>query len=147
MAGYVYAPDAELDSLQISAIEEVSRDYWEAWYSGDAELMERCLHPDWDNWGLVHRILDTRTEYVDTERLTRSQQVELTRTGIGGASPEERVIEVTVLAATHHLASVKTVGRGMTDFLHLIRFPEGWRIVHTIWTLEGGVIANASTDI
>ena len=147
MAGYVYAPEAELDSAEMRAIEKVSRDYWEAWYAGDAERMRACLHPDWDSLGLVRRIVDDRTEYTDTERLTQSQQVELTGRGVGQADPDDRIFEIEVLAATHHLASVKTKGKGMTDLLHLIRFPDGWRIVHTIWTLDGGLIANASTDM
>lgn len=63
------------------------------------------------------------------------------------ADPEDRRIEVTVLMPKHHLASVKVVLKGMTDLLHTIRFPERWRVVHTIWTLEGGVIANATTDV
>lgn len=147
MAGFVYAPDAVLDSSEIEAIESVSRSYWEAWYTGDADRMRGCVHPDWDNWGLVRRIIDTRTEYIDTELITRSQFLELVGRGVGYSDPNDRFVEVEVLVATHHLASVRTVGNGMIDLLHLIRFPEGWRIVHTIWSLEGGVIANATTDI
>jgi hypothetical protein len=147
MAGYVYAPNAELDPGEVKAIESVARDYCEAWYTGDAERMALCLHPEWDNFGLVNRVIDTRTQYVDTEHLTHSQQVQLTGTGAGVADPKDRRIEITVLTAKHHLASVKVVLTDMTDLLHLIRFPEGWKIVHTVWTLEGGVIANATTDI
>lgn len=147
MAGYVYAPNAEIDPDEMKAIESVARDYCESWYTGDAESMALCLHPEWDNFGLVNRVIDSRTQYIDTEHLTHSQQVQLTGTGAGVADPGDRPIEITLLTAKHHLASVKVVLKGMTDLLHLIRFPEGWRIVHTIWTLEGGVIANATTDI
>ncbi len=147
MAGYVYAPNAEVDPREMEEIEAVSRDYCEAWYAGDAERMARCLHRERDNFRLVNRVIDTRADFIDTEHITHSQFVQLTGTGAGVADPGDRPMEITVLAATHHLASVKVVSEGMTDLNHLIRFPEGWRIVHTVWTLEGGVIANATTDI
>ena len=30
----------------LNAITRVSNDYFEAWYTGDVELMKRSLHPD-----------------------------------------------------------------------------------------------------
>jgi hypothetical protein len=147
VAGYVYAPNPEVDSSDIEAIKNVSRDYWESWYTGDAELMGRCLHPEWDCQGLIHRIVDERTDYIASEVITRSEQLQLTEAGLGVIDQEDWIVEIDVLAATHHLAAVKTVGKGMIDFLHLMKFPEGWRVIQTIWTLEGGVIANATTDI
>lgn len=146
MAGHVYAPDATVSSDDLDSIAQVARDYWEAWYSGDAGRMERCLHPDLDKRALVRRLLDTRTEYIASDLTTRSAMVALTESGLGLSEHEEPPVEITVLAAFHHLASVRADGEGMTDLLHLMKFPEGWRIVHAVWTLHGGVIANATYD-
>ena len=55
--------------------------------------------------------------------------------------------QVTILAATHRAANVKTVGQGQTHLLHLSRFPDGWSIADGIWAFDGGVIANATYDI
>lgn len=147
MAGYVYAPEAKIDAEDMEAIKRVARDYWEAWYTGDPERMGRCLHPEWNCQGLVHRVVDERTDYIAPELITRSEQIQLTAAGLGVIDPEEWIVEIDVLAATHHLAAVKTVGKGMIDILNLMKFPEGWRVIQTIWTLEGGLLANATTDI
>lgn len=34
----------------------------------------------------------------------------------------------------------------MVDYLHLMRFPDGWKIVQSVWCLEGGVVANLTSD-
>ena len=76
-----------------------------------------------------------------------SQLVETTEAGLGLTEPDDRLIEVTVLDATHHAASVKTISKGRrTHFFHLMRFPEGWRVVQSVWTNDGGVIPNQTTD-
>ena len=51
-----------------------------------------------------------------------------------------------VLAATHHLASAEVISAEMIDLLHLVRMPEGWRIIHALWTILGGGIMTASSD-
>jgi len=145
--GYVHAPDAELDSADIEAIERAASEYWEAWYTGDTERLRATLHPDFELRGLARRILDTRTNYIATDVVTQSELVYLAGLGLGLTDPEKRLSEVTVLAATHYVASVKTVGEGQTHLLHLMRLPEGWKIVGAIFSHEGGVIPNQTFDI
>ena len=147
MAGFVYAPDAELGPADIEEIERVSRDLWRAWYEADGDLMRRCVHPELDGRGLTRRIIDSRTEFIAPDLITQSELVKMTEAGVGASESEEAAIDVGVLAATHHVASVKTVGNGQTNLFHLLRFPEGWRIVHAVWTLDGGVISNSTTDV
>ena len=148
MPGHVYQPDAIPDAAELQAVENVCRDVWRAWYSGDAELTERCFHPDADGQGLVRRVIDTRTEFIAMNPVRTSQVIETTRLGLGVADPAEHVIEVTVLDVTHYAASAKTISRGQrTHYFHLLRFPEGWRIVQTIWANPGGVIPNQTTDL
>ena len=147
MAGHVYAPQAELDSDEMAAIEKVSKDYWDAWYTADSALLDRCLHPDYELQGLVRRVLDTTTAYIATEVIRKSEMHLDLGSGVYPTDPQDRINEVTILAATHHVASVKAVGQGQTHLLHLLRFPEGWRIVDGVWAFDGGVIANATYDM
>lgn len=147
MAGYVYAPDVELDEAELEAIASVARDLWEAWYTGDADTMQRCFHPDFYSHELVRKVIDSRTEFIATDSLPLTELVEMTGAGVGLADPGDREVQVTVLDATHHLASVKTVEANQTHFFHLIRFPEGWKIVQAIHTHNGGVIPNQTFDI
>jgi hypothetical protein len=147
MAGHVYAPEAQLDSNEIAAIEKVSKDYWDAWYTADDDLLDGCLHPDFELRGLVRRMLETSTSYIATEVVRKSEVHLDLGSGVDSTDPNGRINEVTVLAATHHVASVKAVGQGQIHLLHLLRFPDGWRIVDGIWAFDGGVIANAIYDM
>lgn len=147
MPGYTYAPDREPDDTEIEAITRISRGYWQGWYAGDAEHMGRCLHADFELLGLVHQVLDEGTDFVTTDAETRSSVLQHCAMGTGVADPEERTIEVTVLAATHHVASVRAVGHDQTHLLHLMRFPEGWQIVRAIFTQHAGAIPNQSYDM
>ena len=149
MAGYVYAPDAELDSVDIGVIETVAREYWDANYRADGEAFEAVVHPDFELRGLTRRFLDTRTDYVAVDVIPRAELAYICSLGLG-VTDEELVNEVTVLAATHYVASVKAVGivggRRQTHFLNLMRLPEGWRIVSAVFAFEGGLIPNQTFD-
>ena len=146
MSGYTYAPDAELSDEDRQAIDAVCLDYAEGWFDADVERMGRSLHPELDKRGLVRRVVDARHEFIAPEPISRSRMLELTGAGVGRMSRDDRTIQVEILAAKHHLASARIELGVMTDLLHLMRFPDGWKIVHSIWTLAGGVIANSTTD-
>ena len=146
MAGHVYAPDREASGEERAAIEAVCREYAEAWYTADETRMRHCLHPDLDKRGMVRRIVDDRAEFYSPNLISAATMVELTGAGVGETEPEERRINITILATSHHLAAARVDTRHMTDLLHLMRFPAGWKILHSIWTLDGGVIANNTTD-
>ena len=147
MTGHVYAPDVEPDSTDIDAIHGTCLDYIEGWYTADPDRMARCLHPDFDKRGMVRRFLDTRAEFFALQPLTTSAMIRFTELGLGKSDPDNRPIEITILDATHHLASVKVVGNGFVDHLHLMKFPDGWKLVQSSWSLAGGVVANMTTDV
>ena len=146
MAGHVYAPDREAGAEDRAAIEAACREYAEAWYSADEARMQHCLHPELDKRGMVRRIIDDRAEFFSPTLVSAATMVELTGAGVGRTEPGERRIDITILATRHHLAAAQVDTRNMTDLLHLMKFPDGWKIIHSIWTLEGGVIANNRTD-
>ena len=146
MAGHAYAPDAELGSADIAAIEAVAREYWDSYYRSDGEGFEAIVHPDFELRGLTHRFLDTRADYVAVDVISRAEVAYLCGLGLGVSDAEQPRNEVTLLAATHYVASVKAVGRGQTHFLHLMRLPEGWKIVGAVYAVDGGVIPNQTFD-
>lgn len=148
MGGHVYAPDAEVGAADTEAIRLACLDYAESWYEADPERMRRCLHPELDKRGMVRRIIDTRAELFSAEVITASRLIELTELGVGRTAPADRRVDVTILDATHHLASAKVLfSADMVDLLHLMKFPDGWKIVQTIWSLPGGVIASWTNDV
>ncbi len=146
MSGYVYAPDVEPTPKEREAIIATCLDYVESWYDADEARMRRCLHPDLDKRGMVRHIIDTRAELVGPELTSASMMLELTRAGVGRPAADERLAEVAILVVRHHLASALVESNGMVDLLHLMRFQDGWKIVQSIWTLDGGVIANVTGD-
>lgn len=103
-------------------------DYINGWYSGDAQQMERALHPD-----LAKRIV--KGDQLDN--MSALRLVQLVRAGGGTATPEaERVREVVILDVTGDMASVKAFMHGWTDYIHLARFNGEWKIVNVLWRLN-----------
>ena len=120
--------DDEGSSSRLLAIEQAARDYYDAWFNGDADLMARCLHPKLAkrNIDQPDRI-DSRIDENDWESM-----VEGARQGRGtryrGAS-----FQVTVLDSTSNMASVRVEGGPYIDLLHVGRFADTWRIVNVLW--------------
>lgn len=113
-----------------SSIEKAARDYIDGWYEGDAERMQRALHPD---------LAKRRVEVLSNDRAVLSTvsadaMVEYTRMGVGKKSYREgQVNEVTILDVSGISASVKTVSHQFVDYLHLAKLNGEWRIVNVLW--------------
>jgi ABC-type sugar transport system substrate-binding protein len=114
-----------------AAIRATALDYIEGWYSGDAERMERALHPE-----LVKRILvinpDTGRPFIDT--MGAGRLVEGTRAAYGTQIPEaERRTDVTILDVFGNAAAVKIDAGGWIDYLQMSRVDGKWMIVNVLW--------------
>jgi hypothetical protein len=94
----------------IDLITQASQDYIERWYSGDADRMRRCLHPE-----LVKRTImydPKQGIWLLRRPTTTPMMVESTREGGGSEIPEaERTYEIIVQDAFRHIACVKVVSR------------------------------------
>ena len=75
-----------------AAIKNATLDYLEGWYDGDAERMERALHPDLNKRG-VQVIPNTGRTVLSYA--SASMMVEYTRAGLGKMSKEKQKNEVT----------------------------------------------------
>jgi hypothetical protein len=117
-----------------AAIEAAARDYIEGWYAGDAERMERSLHPE-----LAKRIVrtDPKTGRSRLDQMSAMSLVQGTRTGYGKQTPpDKRQKDVTVLDLYGNAASVKVVATDWIDYLHLAKFNGRWVIVNVLWELK-----------
>ncbi len=116
-----------------AAIKQTALDYIEGWYEGNAERMERALHPE-----LAKRI--ARTNLQGQSRLDQMSAMSLvqgTRRGGGRATPRERQQkDVTILDLYENAASVKIVASDWIDFLHMAKFNGRWVIVNVLWQLK-----------
>ena len=128
------APNANAQSAADSAaIEAAAMDYIEGWYAGDAERMERALHPD-----LAKRIVRTGQDGSSAlSHMTAEQLVEATRGGYGKQTPkEEQQKDYTLLDVFGGAAVVKVVARDWIDYLQIGKFDGRWVIINVLWELK-----------
>ena len=115
------------------AVRAATLDYVEGWFDGNAERMERALHPE-----LVKRCRGIERGDPDAlETLTAREMIDATAEGEGrGEDAEDRRIEVEITYLSGDIASVTCLCHRYVDLLQLVRMPEGWRIVNAAWQLR-----------
>ena len=116
-----------------SAIRKTALDYIEGWYEGNAERMERALHPE-----LAKRIVRTddrgRSNLGQMGALTL---INFTRGGGGKNTPKEKQQkDVTVLDIFGNAATAKVVASDWVDYLQLAKWNGRWVIVNVLWELK-----------
>jgi hypothetical protein len=117
-----------------AAIEKTALDYIEGWYDGNAERMERSLHPD-----LAKRIVhtDPKSGRSRLDQMSAMGLVQGTRRGFGKQIPAaKQQKDVTILDVFGNAASVKVVASDWIDYLHVAKFNGRWVIVNVLWELK-----------
>ena len=116
-----------------AAIKQTALDYIEGWYEGNAERMERALHPE-----LAKRIVRTNAEGVSRlDQMSAMSLVQGTRRGGGKNTPKEKQQkDVTILDTFENAASVKVIASDWIDYLHMAKFNGRWVIVNVLWELK-----------
>ena len=116
-----------------AAIKQTALDYIEGWYTGDAERMERALHPE-----LAKRIV--RRDAQGNNRLDQMGALALVqgvKRGFGKNTPKEKQIkDVVILDVYENTASVKAVMSDWIDYMHIARWNNRWVIVNVLWELK-----------
>src|ERR1044072_2965961 len=116
------------------AIKQTAFDYIEGWYEGNAERMERALHPE-----LAKRIVVTdpksgRSQLGQMGAMTLVQRV---KAGGGTKTPkDQQQKDVTILDIFENAACAKIVAATWVDYLQLARFEGRWVIVNVLWELK-----------
>jgi hypothetical protein len=124
---------AQTSAADAAAIKQAALDYIEGWYEGNAERMERALHPE-----LAKRIVRTNKEGVSNlGQMSALTLVQGTRRGGGKTTPKEKQQkDVTILDVFENAASVKVVASDWIDYLHMGRWNGRWVIVNVLWELK-----------
>ena len=116
-----------------AAIKQTALDYIEGWYEGNAERMEKALHPE-----LAKRIV--QSDASGRSRLGQMSAMTLvqgTRNGGGKNTPKEnQQKDVTILDVFENAASVKVVASDWIDYLHIAKSNGRWVIVNVLWELK-----------
>jgi hypothetical protein len=113
-----------------AAVRQAALDYIEGFYQGDAERMERALHPE-----LAKRIVRTDSAGASwISSMGASQLVNSTRAGHGREIPAaDRRTRVSILDIFRNAASAKIDAGPWIDYLHLARVNGNWVIVNVLW--------------
>ena len=114
------------DQADRDAIVATALDYYEGWFDGDAERMERALHPELAKRGLV------ADGGIDTD--TARTMIDATAAGIGrGRDVADRDIRIRVDDLHGDIATATITSAVYVDYVHLVRTGNGWRIVNALW--------------
>ena len=113
-----------------AAVEAVVRDYFEGWFDGTANRMDRALHPD-----LVKRRGSSATE-ATVPITTKAQIMELTLRGEGAADRGDGRLEIRVDDVHGRIANATVRGGIYREYVQLVRTSEGWKIANTLWDTE-----------
>ena len=116
-----------------AAIKATALDYIEGWYEGNAERMERALHPK-----LVKRIFEKNSAgEIALDEMTAKQLVEGTRRGGGKKTPpEKQQKDVTILDVFGNAASVKVVASDWIDYMQMGKVDGRWVIINVLWEMK-----------
>ena len=108
---------------ELELIRQAALDYFEGWFDGDVERMDRALHPD-----LVKRKAGATLSFGTKERM-----LELTAAGEGAEDGADRRLEVEVEDVYGDIASVTVSSAVYHEYLHLVRTDDGWKIANALW--------------
>jgi hypothetical protein len=127
-SSYAQSPD------DTAAIKQTALDYIEGWYEGNAERMERALHPE-----LAKRIVmkkrDTGEPFLD--HMDAKALIEGTRKGGGkNTPPDQQQKDVTILDVYGNAASVKVVASKWIDYMQMAKVNDRWVIINVLWEMK-----------
>ncbi len=110
------------------AIRTAVMDYVEGWYEGDAERMNRCLHPR-----LAKRALKaSEPGFID---LTKDDMMGYTRAGKGLEAPRDKLYyKVDILDVYEGITMVRAESYEYVDYVQLVNQNGQWLIVNVLYT-------------
>ena len=117
-------------SADSAAIRQAALDYIEGWYEGNADRMERALHPD-----LAKRIVnvDQRGRPVLGHQSAMTLVQNTRRGGGKDTPPTERRTGVRILDTFGNTASVRVDADRWIDYLHVAKWNGRWVIINVLW--------------
>jgi hypothetical protein len=113
-----------------AGIRQTALDYIEGWYEGNAERMERAVHPD-----LAKRIVnvDQRGRSVLGHQSAMTL-VQGTRRGGGKETPAaEQRKDVRILDIFGNTASVRVDAATWIDYMQIAKWNGRWVIINVLW--------------
>lgn len=120
-------------SADEKAIHTTALNYLEGSFSGDAERMEKALHPE------LNKVIPVKVKKTDKTMLDKmgaSLLIEGTRAKMGMVPEDKREIEYTLLDIRDNIAMVKVLSSRYYDYLQVAKFGDSWKIVNVLWIMN-----------
>ncbi len=115
------------------AIEAVVRDYYEGWYDADPARMSNALHQ-----ALAKRSFGQGRDHApELDETTADEMIAATAAGAGRTRAGDR-LDIRIAELGGGIASVNVFADHYVDLLHMIRTPDGWKIVNALWRWADG---------
>ena len=119
------ASNSVLRLVESEAVIATVCDYFEGWFDGDVERMDRALHAD----------LVKRRAGEELHIRTKEQMLEFTRHGEGKADAADRTLDIEVEDVYGDVASATVRSAVYHEYVHLVRTQDGWKIANALWVL------------
>ena len=122
------------DEDEDAAIKQAALDYIEGWYEGNAERMERALHPE-----LAKRAVftDSKSGTSRLQQMSAMTLVQYTRAAYGKKVPvDQQQKDVFILDKYENVAVVKVIALEWIDYLQIAKYNGEWKIVNVLWELK-----------
>jgi hypothetical protein len=120
---------AEARTAEEGAITATVLDYYWGWFEADADRMERAIHHE----------LAKRSPLAGPNRLDQDSAADMIAATAKGQGKERLAqvgdprLEVEVVDVHGSIANVTVRCALYYEYLHLMRTPDGWKIVNAIW--------------
>ncbi|KPJ93185.1 MAG: hypothetical protein AMS18_05865 [Gemmatimonas sp. SG8_17] len=111
-------------------IEATALNYIDGSFSGNADRMERALHPELTKVLLANNRV---TGKPFLHKMGASDLIEGTRAGLGTVDEDQRNIDVAIYDVSHGIAAVKVTSSRYIDHLQLGKVNGEWKIINVLW--------------
>lgn len=115
------------------AIKAAAMDYIEGSFSGDAERMEKALHPELNK---VIPVMVKKTGHMMLDKMGASMLIEGTRAKVGMVPEDKRDIAYTLLDVKNNIAMARILSSRYYDYIQVAKFDDSWKIVNVLWIMN-----------
>jgi Putative lumazine-binding len=129
------AVDETIRPDDAAAIRACILDYFEGWFEGDVERMDRALHP-----GLAkYAVGQGPSRADDLDVTTKADMLEATGRGVGRTRDvPDRAIRIDIVAVSDNIASAIAHTAVYVEFVLLARTRDGWQLTGVLWRWATG---------
>ena len=129
LAGFAVSQTTELERER-EAIKAAALDYMDGAHEGNADRIARSVHSELSK-ASVRKLPQTGKDVLYKAGFSRL--AELVRANAVPLAPEDRHIEITILAVREGLACVKAVSSLFYDYLQLAKIDGTWKLINVLW--------------